>query len=118
MSIHDLRNSVTNPEDLVRKRKSWGFFQYAIKVNDVMVDQAIFKDTSWETLEELADAAVYLEFELDKLESKDFRMEARRVQAMRRVVYRLMSDLFSYRERVKISSPDLLESKVPESSIV
>lgn len=118
MNIHDLRGKKgLTPEELVAKRKAWGFSQYAIEVRGIKVDKALFMDTSWESLEEIADSIIYLEFELDKLDSQELRMEAIRIRAMIKVAYRLMHDLFAYRERVKVSCPDLLESKVPEGEV-
>lgn len=102
--------------DLVCSRREIGFEQYAILVDGEKTDRAFYVDTSWETLEELADGYIYSSFEIVKLESRGLRMEARRMRALRRTLQRLGDDLIAYRERVSVSAPELLESSLPGES--
>ncbi len=100
--------------NLCLRRKRVGFEEYAIIHHGERVDRALFIDTSWESLEELADAHIYLDFEIQKLESKGLRLEARRLEALKRTVRRVAEDLLKYRERAEASCPDLLRNCLSE----
>jgi hypothetical protein len=53
-------------------------------------------------------AANYLEIECDKLLEIDQKMEARRIDALRKILKRVESDIDSYRSRISSKMPDLV----------
>ncbi len=95
-------------ETLIVRRRRQGFEIYATLFGDKMVDRAVFLDTSWEALEELADAVVYMRFEIAKVGTEGLKNERIRLKAIERAILQLGSELFAYRERIRTKSPDLL----------
>lgn len=108
MSLPKFR-SAPSFEALINQRRQAGFLKYAVTIRGQKVDRALFMDTSWEALEELADAVVYLTFEVTKLESKGFRAEARRLTSLIKALESQGEALFAYRGRLRELAPDLLK---------
>lgn len=108
-NLSDFRTSKTF-SDLTTARRNWGFDTYGITVRGQKVDKAIFLDTSWEGVEEIADAVVYLRFEITKLTSKGLLREKKRLENLVLVLTRVGNELFQYRKRLETLSPDLLQA--------
>jgi len=98
--------------DLVQRRREAGFVKYAILVDGQEVDKAVFMDTSWETVEEVADAIVYLRFESAKVGSAGLKQEQNRIEAWIRSLLLLGSDIYSYRCRMIERGSDLVSTEV------
>lgn len=108
---HQYPKTATSFRDLKEGRRKAGFEEYAIVVGGERVDKALFMDTSWETLEEISDSIIYLEFELVKLEALGIRNEARRIKSYIRQLWSVGDAIWIYRERIKSVAPDLLKEK-------
>ncbi len=111
MSIGKFRDAETFDE-LVQRRREAGFEKYAIMVEGQAVDKAVFMDTSWETVEEIADAIVYLRFEGAKVGSAGLKQEQNRIEAWIRSLLLLGSDVYSYRQRMLERGSDLVSTEV------
>ena len=107
MSTFKFRDSKSF-EELITRRRNQGFEEYAILIGGKRVDKAVFLDTSWETLEELADAVVYIRFEIAKVGTMDLKAECRRLRSLEKAILQLGRELFDYRERMSIKAPDLI----------
>lgn len=110
-TIGKFRDSQTF-EELIERRREAGFRKYAINVDGKMVDKAVFMDTTWEALEELADTIVYLRLESAKIGSRGLKQEQRRIESMIRTLLQLGRDIFSYRQRVLKKAPELINTEV------
>lgn len=111
MSVGKYRDSSTFDE-LISRRREAGFRKYAIEVDGEMIDKAIFMDTSWETLEELADCIVYLRFERAKVGSRGLKQEQRRVESWIRSLELIGNEMFAYRARLLDKAPELINTIV------
>jgi hypothetical protein len=108
------------PEDfktLVDERRAWGAYVHLLDLEGEKVEKADFLDTSWETLEELADARIYLSFEETKLRVRESRAEARKVASWIRIIDNLAAEVYKYRNRVNEKFPELFENRVPEDEV-
>ena len=64
-------------EELIEYRKAIGYRVYGVKLDiGVIIDRAWYMDLTWECLEELADACVYLDFEVQKLRNREAKLDA------------------------------------------
>lgn len=102
-------------EELIEYRKAIGYRVYGVKLDiGVIVDRAWYMDLSWECLEELADACVYLEFETEKLRSREAKLEARRLDSVVRSIKSSANILESYRERVSDRFPEVFKETLQD----
>ena len=102
-------------EELIEYRKAIGYRVYGVKLDiGVIVDRAWYMDLSWECLEELADACVYLEFETEKLRSREAKLEARRLDSVVRSIKSSAIILESYRERVSDRFPEVFKETLQD----
>ena len=102
-------------DELIEYRKAIGYRVYGVKLDiGVIVDRAYYMDISWECMEELADACVYIEFEIDKLRHREAKLEARRLTGVIKSLHNAASTLYSYRERVENKFPELLKETLKD----
>ena len=101
--------------ELVEARKAKGHEEYGVELDiGVIVDSAFYMDISWECMEELADAVVYLEFEQQKLLDRDSKQEFKRLGSLIKSLSSIAHSLEQYRERVSIKFPELLEETLED----
>ena len=72
------------------------------------------KDITWECIEELADACVYLGFEETKLRSLNANLEARRINTVVNSIKTAATILYEYRERVYERYPELFKESLED----
>ena len=102
-------------EELIEYRKAIGYRVYGVKLDiGVIIDRAWYMDLTWECLEELADACVYLDFEVQKLRNREAKLEARRLDSMIRSIKNTASILRSYRERVSDRFPEIFKETLQD----
>jgi len=103
-------------EELIEYRKSLGYRVYGVELLDVgvIIDRAFYKDITWECIEELADACVYLGFEETKLRSLNANLEARRINTVVNSVKTAATILYEYRERVYERYPELFKESLED----
>ena len=101
--------------ELVEARKAKGHEEYGVELDiGVIVDSAFYMDISWECMEELADAVVYLEFEQQKLLDRDSKQEFKRLGSLIKSLSSIAHSLEQYRERISIKFPELLEETLED----
>ena len=101
--------------ELVEARKAMGHEEYGVELEiGVIVDSAFYMDISWECMEELADAVVYLDFEQQKLSDRDSRQEVKRLGSLIRSLVSIANSLDQYRERISHKFPELLEETLED----
>jgi len=101
--------------ELVEARKAKGHEEYGVELDiGVIVDSAFYMDISWECMEELADAVVYLEFEQQKLLDRDSKQEFKRLGSLIKSLSSIAHSLEQYRERMNIKFPELLEETLED----
>ena len=102
-------------EELIEHRRAQGHEEYGVELSiGIIVDRAYYKDISWECVEELADAIVYLEFENRKLQVLVDKQESRRIKSLIRSIYSIAHSLYGYRERVQDKHPELLKETLQD----
>ncbi len=102
-------------QELVEYRKAIGYRVYGVKLDiGVIVDRAWYMDLSWECMEELADACVYLEFEIQKLRNREAKLEARRLEGVVRSIKSTAGTLKNYRERVSDRFPEIFKETLQD----
>ncbi len=102
-------------DELIEYRKAIGYRVYGVKLDiGIVVDRAYYMDISWECMEELADACVYIGFEIDKLRHREAKLEARRLVGVLRSLHNAASTLYSYRERMQNRFPELLKETLQD----
>lgn len=101
--------------ELIEARKAKGHEEYGVELDiGVIVDSAYYKDISWECIEEIADAVVYLEFEQQKLANWDSKQEIKRLGSLIKSLASVAHSLEQYRERISIKYPELLEETLED----
>ena len=101
--------------ELVEARKAKGHEEYGVELDiGVIVDSAFYMDISWECMEEIADAVVYLEFEQQKLANWDSKQEIKRLGSLIKSLASVAHSLEQYRERISIKYPELLEETLED----
>ena len=102
-------------EELVEYRKAIGYRVYGVQLDiGVIVDRAWYMDLSWECLEELADACVYLDFEIQKLRNREAKLEASRLTSVVRSIKGTANTIKSYRERVSERFPEIFKETLQD----
>ena len=101
--------------ELIEARKAKGHEEYGVELDiGVIVDSAYYKDISWECIEEIADAVVYLEFEQQKLANWDSKQEIKRLGSLIKSLASVAHSLEQYRERISIKYPEFLEETLED----
>ena len=101
--------------ELVEARKAKGHEEYGVELDiGVIVDSAFYMDISWECMEEIADAVVYLEFEQQKLANWDSKQEIKRLGSLIKSLASIAHSLEQYRERISVKYPELLEETLED----
>ncbi len=95
-------------EELVRLRREAGYKLYAVEVSGNKVDRALFRDTSWEALEQCADTIIWLRFEMSKASTAGQTNEVRKLGSLVHAQEEIARSIFEYRERMKSKAPQLL----------
>jgi|TARA_Y100000310_G_C20534568_1_gene740212 hypothetical protein len=104
-----------NFEELVEYRKGIGYNVYGVELSyGIVVDSAFYKDVTWECIEELADAFVYLGFEREKLLNRSSKSYSRRIESIQNRIRDCVTFINSYRESVKEKYPELLEDTLED----
>tara|TARA_B100000749_G_C18160238_1_gene355548 strand:+ start:89 stop:472 length:384 start_codon:yes stop_codon:yes gene_type:complete len=102
-------------EELVEYRRAKGHEEYGVELSiGVIVDRAYYKDISWECIEELADAIVYLEFEDQKLRDRSNRLDSRTINSLMKSINTIANSLYGYRRRIKNKYPEILEDTLED----
>ena len=102
-------------DELLEYRRAIGYRVYGVKhTSGVIIDRAVYMDISWECIEELADACVYLSFEEEKLRNKQSKFEARKIMSMIGSLKATARELYLYRERMESKYPELLEETLED----
>lgn len=102
-------------DELLEYRRSIGYRVYGVKhISGIIIDRASYMDISWECIEELADACVYLSFEEEKLRNRQFKFEARKILSMIGSLKNTAQELYYYRERMENKYPELLEETLED----
>ncbi len=102
-------------EELIEYRKAIGYRVYGVKLDvGIIIDRAWYMDLSWECMEELADACVYLDFEVQKLRNREAKLEARRLESTIRSIKSSAAVLDSYRERVSDRFPEIFKETLQD----
>ena len=104
-----------NFDELVEYRKGIGYNVYGVELSyGIVVDSAFYKDVTWECIEELADAFVYLGFEREKLLNRSSKSYSRRIESIQNRIRDCVTFINSYRESVKEKYPELLEDTLED----
>jgi len=104
-----------NFEELVEYRKGIGYNVYGVELSyGVIVDSAYYKDVTWECIEELADAFVYLDFEREKLINRSSKVNVRRIESIQNRVKDCVVFINNYRDLIKEKFPELLEDTLQD----
>ena len=102
-------------DELIEYRKAIGYRVYGVKLDiGVIIDRAWYMDLSWECMEELADACVYLDFEIQKLRNREAKLEARRLEGVVRSIKSSAGTLKHYRERVSDRFPEIFKETLQD----
>jgi hypothetical protein len=104
-----------NFEELVEYRKGIGYTVYGVELSyGVIVDSAYYKDVTWECIEELADAFVYLDFEREKLINRSSKVNVRRIESIQSRIRDCVIFINTYRDVIKEKFPELLEDTLQD----
>lgn len=104
-----------NFDELVEYRKGIGYSVYGVELSyGIIVDSAYYKDVTWECIEELADAFVYLGFEREKLLNRSSKSNSRRIESIQNRIRDCVVFLNNYRETIKEKFPELLEDTLQD----
>ena len=104
-----------NFDELVEYRKGIGYNVYGVELSyGIIVDSAYYKDVTWECIEELADAFVYLSFEREKLLNRSSKSNSRRIESIQNRIRDCVVFINNYREAVKEKYPELLEDTLED----
>lgn len=104
-----------NFDELVEYRKGIGYTVYGVELSyGIIVDSAYYKDVTWECIEELADAFVYLGFEREKLLNRSSKSNSRRIESIQNRIRDCVVFLNNYRETIKEKFPELLEDTLQD----
>jgi hypothetical protein len=104
-----------NFDELLEYRKGIGYTVYGVELSyGVIVDSAYYKDVTWECIEELADAFVYLDFEREKLINRSSKVNVRRIESIQSRIRDCVIFINTYREVIKEKFPELLEDTLQD----
>ena len=104
-----------NFDELVEYRKGIGYSVYGVELSyGIIVDSAYYKDVTWECIEELADAFVYLGFEREKLLNRSSKSNSRRIESIQNRIRDCVVFINNYRETIKEKFPELLEDTLQD----
>lgn len=102
-------------DEVVEYRKGIGYEVYGVSTREgARIDRAWYMDLSWECIEELADAMVYLSFEVSKLDGVDSKIEMRRINSTCSQIRSAANSLWDYRERLKQKYPFLFKETLED----
>ena len=104
-----------NFDELLEYRKGIGYTVYGVELSyGVIVDSAYYKDVTWECIEELADAFVYLDFEREKLINRSSKVNVRRIESIQSRIRDCVIFINTYRDVIKEKFPELLEDTLQD----
>ena len=104
-----------NFDELVEYRRGIGYSVYGVELSyGIIVDSAYYKDVTWECIEELADAFVYLGFEREKLLNRSSKSNSRRIESIQNRIRDCVVFINNYRETIKEKFPELLEDTLQD----